>query len=202
MSKSAGIRSSQQMRSNSVRSIGSRSSRRRIFWIESKNLPNRWYVVRAFARASWVSPGRVILRRLGRAVSQCTRHHSPFRNRYFPLFTKVASTPNFVLIRCLHWFHVGSNARGSEIWSRTTSAFRRLSQILSPLHEGRFNAELRTDQVPPLVPCRVKRKRKRDLVQDHFRFSPAVTINGMAIEKLDFPEESTESPLPTIREKR
>src|ERR1035441_8121921 len=48
-------------------------------------------------------------------------------------------------------------------------------QILSALHEGRFNAELRTDQVPPLVPCRVKRKRKRDLVQDHFRFSPAVT---------------------------
>ena len=74
--------------------------------------------------------------------------------------------------------------------------------ILSALHKSRLDAALRADQVPPLVPCRVKRKGKRDLVQDHFRFSPAVTIDGMAIEELDFPERGTESPLKTIREER
>ena len=71
--------------------------------------------------------------------------------------------------------------------------------ILSAPNKGRIDAELRADQVPPLVPCRVKRKRKRDRVQYHFRFTPAVMIDGMAIEELDFPERSTESPLPTIR---
>ena len=74
--------------------------------------------------------------------------------------------------------------------------------ILSALHEGRLDTKLRTDQVPPLVPGRVKRKRQRDRVQDHFRFSPAVTIDGIAIEELDLPEGSPKSPLPTIREER
>ena len=74
--------------------------------------------------------------------------------------------------------------------------------VFPALDEGRLHAEFRADQVPPLVPRRVERERKRDRIQDHFCFAPAVTIDRVAIVELNFPEGSPKSPLPTIREER
>src|SRR6266853_1984645 len=74
--------------------------------------------------------------------------------------------------------------------------------ILSAFYKGRRDAKFRTDQVPPLVPGRVKRKRQRDRVQDYFGLSSAIAIDGIAIEELDFPERSPKAPLPAIREER
>src|SRR5450432_3488827 len=70
------------------------------------------------------------------------------------------------------------------------------------LDERRIHAQFCADQVPPLVPGRVERERKRNRIQDHLCFAPAVAIDRIAVVELNLPKRSSKSPLPTIREQR
>src|ERR1035438_5425049 len=72
--------------------------------------------------------------------------------------------------------------------------------VFPALDEGRLHAQFCADQVPPLVPRRVERERKRNRIQDHLCFAPAVAIDRVAVVKLNSPEGSPKSSLPTIRE--
>ena len=74
--------------------------------------------------------------------------------------------------------------------------------VFPALDESRLYAEFRADQVPPLVPGRVERERERDRIQDQFCFAPAVTIDRVAIVKLNLPERRPKASLPAIREER
>jgi len=71
-----------QIRRSSWCSTGSRSTRSRsLGW--HRILAKRRYAFWALATTSWASAGRLMLRRLGRAVSQSTKYHSPSRQTYF-----------------------------------------------------------------------------------------------------------------------
>src|ERR1022692_2695725 len=73
--------------------------------------------------------------------------------------------------------------------------------VFPALNECRLHAQFCADQVPPLVPRRVEPERKRNRIQDHLCFAPAVAIDRIAVVELNSPEGSPKSPLPTIDRK-
>src|ERR1035437_57705 len=60
--------------------------------------------------------------------------------------------------------------------------------VFPALDEGRLHAQFCADQVPPLVPRRVERERKRNRIQDYLCFAPAVAIDRIAGVEINSPE--------------
>src|SRR5271163_2402523 len=74
--------------------------------------------------------------------------------------------------------------------------------VSSTPHKRGLDSELRSDEVPPLIPRRIPRDRQRELVQEHFGLAAAIAIDGIAVEELDLPKRRAEAAVATLGQER